>query len=92
MANTYDMTVLPLFLDSDTTTRTLAFEAPFSLLQSQAKPSLNSLSKRKGQLENQVLPLFQSESKEERMPCESGCAQARNRFARKKGGESDIKL
>jgi hypothetical protein len=86
------MTVLPLFLDSDTTTRTLAFEAPFSLQQSQAKPSLKSLSKRKGQLENQVLPLFQSESKEERMPCESGCAQARNRFARKKGGESDIKL
>jgi hypothetical protein len=34
MANTYDMTVLPLFLDSDTTTRTLAFEAAFSLLQS----------------------------------------------------------
>jgi hypothetical protein len=36
MANTYDMTVLPLFLDSDTTTRTLAFEAAFSLLQSES--------------------------------------------------------
>jgi hypothetical protein len=41
------MTVLPLFLDSDTTTRTLAFEAPFSLLQSQAKPSLKEFVKTK---------------------------------------------
>jgi len=72
-----------LFLDSDTT-RALTFEASCRV-ELHFKQSLNSLSKRKGQLENQVLPLFQSESKEERMPCESGWAQARNRFARKKG-------
>lgn len=48
MANTYDMTVLPLFLDSDTTKRrTLAFEAAFSLQQSQAKPSLKEFVKTK---------------------------------------------
>jgi hypothetical protein len=44
------------------------------------------LSKGKGQLENQVLPLFQSlRAKKRECGCESGCAQARNRFARKKG-------
>ena len=82
MANTYDMTVLPLFLDSDT--REGSFLGP--AVQPHFKQS-SVKSQNKRSVGNQVLPFFQSlRAKKRECPVVwEWLNQARNRFARKKG-------